>query len=284
MASPRDPAWIAFLQWALPRRGLRWRGFRKVRRQVVRRIDRRIRALGLDTLASYREYLETHPREWEVFDVMCRVTISRFFRDRHTFELLGERILPEIARRRGDARASAWSAGCASGEEAYSIALLWHGRVAPRFPGARLEVLGTDVDPKVLARAEAATYTAATLREVPADLLASGFSRHGEHFAVRPEVRRIVRLCRHDIRDPPPPGTFDLVACRNLAMTYFTEDVQARVLGHILEVLVPGGVLVLGCHESPPPGSWPLQRLTRGAPLWRRVAAGGRALITSGRW
>jgi chemotaxis protein methyltransferase CheR len=87
----------AFLQWALPQRDLRWPGFRKVRRQVCKRLKRRIRELGLGDLAAYRSRLEADPAEWRAFDECCHITISRFFRDRGVFEVLRTYVLPDIA-------------------------------------------------------------------------------------------------------------------------------------------------------------------------------------------
>ena len=114
----RDTDWVEFLQWCLPRMEMRWAGFRKVRRQVCRRIGRRLEELSLEDLQAYRDVLARRPREWEVLEGLCRVTISHFYRDRVVFDLLGRRILPELAgavRRRGG-RLRCWSAGCASGK------------------------------------------------------------------------------------------------------------------------------------------------------------------------
>lgn len=101
----RDEACVRFLQWCLPPLRKRWPGFRKVRGQVCKRIDRRLRQLGLAGPDPYRAYLETHPEEWAVLDGLCRVTISRFYRDRDVFDVLGEEVLPtlaEAARRHGE--------------------------------------------------------------------------------------------------------------------------------------------------------------------------------------
>src|SRR4051794_33421873 len=144
---PDDPC-VAFLQWALPRLGLRWPGFRKVRRQVCRRIARRVAELGLADLDAYREHLLGHPEEWEVLRALTPVTISRFARDRAVFAALRETVLPALAaaaRETGRDRVRAWSAACASGEVAYTLAMLWDD-------GLPLEVLATDVHPPVLAR------------------------------------------------------------------------------------------------------------------------------------
>jgi chemotaxis protein methyltransferase CheR len=262
MAGDPGEECVAFLQWALPRLGLRWAGYRKVRRQVCRRVTRRIAALGLSGHAAYRAHLEAHPEEWDALRALTPVTISRFGRDRAVFAALGDEVLPALAagaRAERRARVRAWSAGCASGEEAYSLALLWDDRgLEPA-----LDVLATDVHPPMLARARAARYEASSLRELPSALRERGFeARPDGALLVRPEHRRRVTVARHDLRDPPPAGPFDVVLCRNAAFTYFAPDPQRAVLGHLAAALRPGGALVLGLHETlsdPAPGfaPWP---------------------------
>ena len=127
----------AFLQWALPQLQLRWAGFRKVRKQVCKRLTRRLRLLDLRGGRAYREYLLAHPGEWEVLEGYCRIALSRFYRDRGVFEFLGSTVLPALAqqaRQRGGRHIGVWSAGCAGGEEAYSLRLLWERRLASRWP------------------------------------------------------------------------------------------------------------------------------------------------------
>ena len=134
-----DTHCIAFLQWALPRLGMRWAGFRKVRRQVCNRARRRARELGLSDLTAYRAYLETHPEEWAVLDQLTPITISRFYRDRGVFEHLAREVLPTLAARainRGSDSLEIWSAGCASGEEPYTLAILWEAELTQQVPVA----------------------------------------------------------------------------------------------------------------------------------------------------
>ena len=127
-----DTDCTAFLQWALPRLELRWPGFRKVRRQVCKRLRQRMRELGLDDYSAYRARLEAYPSEWRVFDECCHITISRFFRDRGIFEVVRGHVLPDIAARakREGRGAQIWSAGCASGEEPYTLKILWDTEIA----------------------------------------------------------------------------------------------------------------------------------------------------------
>lgn len=242
-----DAECVAFLQWALPRLRLRWAGFRKVRRQVCRRIERRRRELELPDLEAYGRYLEGDRDEWLVLDRLCRVTISRFYRDRGVFAFLEHEVLPELAS--GGRGLELWSAGCASGEEPYTLALIWELALRPRFPAVGMRILATDADPALLARAAAARYLASSLKDLPG-AFGHGFFREDSEYRLRPEVTHHVRLVEHDVRDAPPPGRFDAVLCRNLAFTYFDEKLQREIAARLVHVLRPGGALVIGSHES----------------------------------
>ena len=134
---------IAFLQWALPQIELRWPGFRKVRRQVCKRLRSRMSELRIAGFAEYRARLEADPAEWHVLDECCHITISRFFRDRGVFEVVRSRVLPDIAARakRKGRTAQIWSAGCASNEEPYTLKILWDNEVARSYPGVPTRAL-----------------------------------------------------------------------------------------------------------------------------------------------
>jgi chemotaxis protein methyltransferase CheR len=257
-----------FLQWALPRLGLRWAGFRTVRRQVCRRLRRRLVELELTDLDAYREHLEAHPGEWSVLDSLTPITIARFYRDAAVFAALEHAVLPALAAAAeadGRDRLRAWSAGCASGEEAYTLVLVWQETLAVRFPALRLEVLATDVDPAMLRRAREATYDASSLSDLPAHMRHRGFTRRGAGNVLRPEYRKLASICRHDLRDPPPAEPFDLVLCRNVAFTYLAADGQRTALARLTRALRPGGALTIGLHESLPEphdglAPWPATR------------------------
>jgi chemotaxis protein methyltransferase CheR len=251
-----DPDCVAFLRWALPRLGLRWQGYRRVRKQVCKRVDRRVGALGLNGLAEYKSYLDEHADEWAVLEALCSIPISRFYRDRAVFDALGEQILPELAERaasRMPAVIRCWSAGCASGEEPYTLSLLWDQRVLPRFPHTRLSIIATDVDAHLLARARAACYSKSSLRELPSAWIRQAFDRRDSLYCLRDHWKTCIEFRREDIRLKQPPGEFDLVLCRNVAFTYFDEAVQRAALLRIAERLGANGFLVVGRHESLPP-------------------------------
>lgn len=236
------------MQWALPRLGMRWRGFRRVRRQVCRRIRLRYRALGLADLDAYRARLERDEAEWRVLDGLCRVTISRFFRNQRVFQQLPA-LAAALTARAGDRALRVWSAGCASGEEPYSVVLALMAHSPP------VEVVATDADPHMVERARAARYAGGTLRELDEETVAVAFEREGDAYVLSPAIRTRVRFLVQDVRREAPEGLFDLVLCRNLAFTYFDEATQRATLARFAEHTVPGGALILGSHETLPEGT-----------------------------
>ena len=251
-----DRECVELLQWAAPRLRLRWEGFRRVRGQVCKRLGRRMKELGLPGVAAYRARLETEDAEWDVLDALCRVTISRFYRDRRVFDVLREELLPQVlheARARGETTFRVWSAGCASGEEPYTVAVLFRLGLQPHFPDFRLELLATDADAHLLERASRGCYRAPTLRELPPEWAAQAFEAHGGEHCVTVPFREGLTFRCEDLRAHTPQGPFHLVLCRNVAFTYFArEPLQREVLGRLVERLVPGGLLVIGAHESLP--------------------------------
>lgn len=250
-----DPDCIAFLQWALPQLGLRWAGYRKVQGLVCKRLAHRLRELGLGTLAEYRERVVEDAAERERLGALCRIPISRFYRDRGVFDALCDAALPALAERaatRGERTLHAWSAGCASGEEPYSLAIAWQLAVAPRFPGIALAVLATDAEPELLARAARGCYRSSSLKDLPKAWLPLAFDREGALHCVREAFRRCVAFAEQDLRVEMPAGPFDLILCRNLAFTYFDAPVQEGIAAQLAARLAPGGMLVAGSHEKLP--------------------------------
>ncbi len=183
-----DTDCTAFLQWALPRLELRWLGYRKVRRQVCERLRKRMSELGVTDFAAYRLLLAADQAEWQALDECCHITISRFFRDRGIFEALRSRVLPDIAGRanREQRPARVWCAGCAAGEEAYTLTILWHLEVARAYSDVRLTVFATDIDEAMLARAQEGCFKATSLHELPPHLIEQAFERRGGFSASSP--------------------------------------------------------------------------------------------------
>ena len=251
----KDTECVRFLQRALPRLRMRWDGFRRVKRQVCRRVERRYRELALPGITGYESYLETHPDEWSHLDGLCRITISRFYRDRAVWDFLHEELLPAICRAatdRSEKIVRFWSAGCGSGEEPYTLDLIWHLTVSARFPDLAMRIVATDADEALLKRARSAVYPASSLRDLPAELRTAGFDHRDDDFALRAEFEQEVDFYRQDLREVQPEGQFHLVLCRNLAFTYFDVSQQLELIPGIAAALIPGGALLIGAHERLP--------------------------------
>jgi chemotaxis protein methyltransferase CheR len=153
---------------------MRWPGFRKVRGQLCKRLSRRLKELRLRDTPSYRRYLEAHPEEWAVLDKLCTVTISRFYRDKAVFDYLRLEVLPDLAERalaEGEGELVLWSAGCASGEEPYTLSLIVKLSLASRMqairPGFPYRIIASDGDDYLLGRARRGCYPASSLKDLP---------------------------------------------------------------------------------------------------------------------
>jgi chemotaxis protein methyltransferase CheR len=254
----KDADCVQFLQSVCPQLRMRWAGFRKVRRQVCKRIDRRLKELGLPSIASYSSYLSSHRAEWQVLDSLCRISISRFCRDQRVFDFLTKTVLPELAQSAlasGQSVLHCWSAGCASGEEPYTLSILYKLGVCPQLPDRApigLDVVATDADPHLLQRAESGCYPASSLRDLPPSWISMAFERVGDAYSIRERFRQGVHFFRQDIRKEMPVGPFRLILCRNLAFTYFEPALQREVLSKMLPRLALGGAIVIGRRESLP--------------------------------
>lgn len=251
----KDSEGVAFLQWGLPQMGLKWTGYRKVRRQVMKRIDRRLKELNLETVSDYRDFLAHHPEEWPHLESLCRISISRFYRDKGVYQCLEQDILPELARGAilgGESELWCWSLGCAAGEEPYTLAILWNMKLASRFSALTLKILASDVDQTVIRRARQACYPASSLKKLPEDWVAKAFELTPEGFCLHKEFRENLTFIAQDIRREVPSHSFHLILCRNVAFTYFDDILQQDAMQKIADRLIHGGALVIGSLETLP--------------------------------
>jgi len=267
-------ACTAFLQWALPRLGLRWAGFRRVRGQVCKRLRRRLATLELADLAAYRNRLDQETEEWKILDRLCRITISRFYRNRGVFDHLRAEVLPALCqdlRQTGERHLRCLSLGCGGGEEPYTIGIIWRLELAPRCPGMTLEILATDNDPGSLARAAHGCYSAGSLRDLPLQWRVAAFDLQDGVQCLRSEFRREVAFLEQDLREEIPFGPFHLVLCRNLVFTYFDEDGQRRIVKDLATRMPPGAILLLGKHERLPPDGTGFETVSAHLAIYKRA-------------
>jgi len=270
----RDHDCVAFLQASLPRLGLRWAGYRKVRRTVCKRISRRIRELNLPDLAAYQAHLAANAVEWQRLEGYCRIPISRFWRDRAVFDWLAATAFPACAAKAAVQQTPVvrcWSAGCASGKEAYSLRLAWAMHTEAGWPSVRIEILATDADATMVGRATTGRYSTGSVRELTPEQRERAFDRDGETFVLRADLKHGVTVLQQDLRNARPDGPFDFILCRNTAFTYFDTNGQREILHQLTRRLAPDGVLVIGGHERLPNDETGFVRVAVGLPVFRRV-------------
>ena len=220
------------------------------RATVLRRVERRLGVRQLPDLRSYAAYVHEHPEEARALLKDLLISVTQFFRDHQAFERLERVVIPRLfERKRGDDQVRVWVPGCATGEEAYSIAMLLaeHASVTPGSPSVQL--FATDIDEQSLAVARDGLYTLQDAADVPAERLRRFFVKEGDGYRVRKELREIVLFALHNIIRDPPFSHLDLVSCRNL-LIYLNRTAQRRVGDVMHFALNPGGYLFLGTSES----------------------------------
>lgn len=254
----KDADCVHFLQWALPQLHMRWTGFRKVRGQVCKRITKRLAELGMHDVNAYQDYLSHQPQEWLILDKLCRVTISRFYRDKLVFSQLTQQILPALATKAQATKnkfVRVWSIGCSSGEEPFTLALLWYHLLAQHFPTVHFSVLATETDPQLIKRCQHACYPASAIKNLPDTIRTTSFIQTADEYCLKPEYKTAVEFVQQDIRKVMPEDHFDLILCRNLVFTYFDDQLQQKILRQLYSRLRTQGWLVLGVHEQLPASS-----------------------------
>jgi two-component system CheB/CheR fusion protein len=239
----------ALLEYLHERRNFDFRGYKRA--SLSRRIFKRMQAIGVDDYQRYIEVLEANPGEFaELFNTIL-INVTSLMRDADAWEALAASVIPAII----DAKAAdqpirVWSAGTASGEEAYSLAVLFADALGEDRFRRSVKIYATDADSDALADARHGRYREADLVKAFGEERTSRFFElEGEHGVFRGDLRRALIFGRHDLVQDPPISRIDLIACRNTLM-YFTSDIQAKILASFHFALSPGGYLFLGKSEA----------------------------------
>jgi len=237
----------ALLEYLHRVRGFDFTGYK--RSSLTRRVERRMDVVGAESVAAYQDYLEVHPDEFTLLFNTILINVTSFFRDEPAWQFLREQIIPQIvAGKDADAPIRVWSAGCASGEEAYSLTMLLAEALGTAGVLQRVKIYASDVDEEALAQARRATYSDKALEGVPEEWRKKYFVPSNGSFAFRGDLRRVVIFGRHDLVQDAPISRLDLLSCRNTLM-YFNAEVQARILGRFHFALNERGFLFLGRAE-----------------------------------
>jgi two-component system, chemotaxis family, CheB/CheR fusion protein len=245
--SESEPGYDALIEFLRRSRGFDFSGYK--RPTLERRFRRRMDVLGCKDYGDYLDYLEVHPDEYpQLFDTLL-INVTEFFRDPSAWEYLSEGLLPELlAAKPPDEPVRVWSAGCASGQEAYSAAMVLAEILGPAAYLERVKIYATDIDEDALATARLATYSLKELEHVPEDLRDRYFERGDQRAAFRKDLRRTVIFGRNNLVQDAPISRLDLLICRNTLM-YFNADTQGQILRHFHFALREHGLLMLGRSE-----------------------------------
>lgn len=204
------------------------------RASLKRRVGRRLQVLNLDTYESYIDYLEVHPDEFAILFNTILINVTGFFRDAPAWDYIKSEIVPRILdhKRYRQESIRIWSAGCASGEEAYTLAMIMAEALGLEQMQQRVKIFATDLDEEALNQARQGVYSGDTVATVPEPLLSQYFEQVDSHFCIHKDLRRCVIFGRHDLVQDAPISRIDLLTCRNTLM-YFNADTQLRVLSRL---------------------------------------------------
>ncbi len=244
---PRDEAFEELLAFLRDSRGTDFTGYKRpsLRRLVVRRM----RSLGLEDFSGYRDLLQVETGEMTALLDALLINVTAMFRDPEAWQALREELLPEMLRALpADAPIRAWSAACATGEEAYSLAIVLHELLGDEGFHRRVKIYATDIDDKALTVARAGVYSDAALEPLDATRLETYFESVPGGRRFRQDLRPALIFGRHDLQQDAPISRVTLLSCRN-ALMYFTADRQTQVLERFSFALQPHGLLLLGRAE-----------------------------------
>jgi len=247
MAQETDPEFEGLLAMLRDERGFDFTGYKRA--SLQRRVERRMQQIHVNSLAEYIDHLQVSPDEYTALFNSLLINVTSFFRDASAWEYLQSELIPKLlAEKEAPAPIRVWSAGCASGEEAYSLTIALAEAMGPAALRERVKVYATDLDEDALTQARQAIYTEQQISGLPAEYVDKYFEQHGQRFAFGTELRRAVIFGRNDLVQDAPISRVDILTCRNTLM-YMNAETQARVLQRLHFALNEGGILMLGKAE-----------------------------------
>ncbi|MCZ8511412.1 PAS domain-containing protein [Paenibacillus filicis] len=217
---------------------------------IVRRIERRIRLQNIAGFRIYVCFLESHPDEVSVLVKDLLIGITRFFRDSQAFEIMHRKVIPAIFdNKQYDRIVRVWVAGCSTGEEAYSLAILLREHMSRMDKPFTVKIFATDLDKDSIDFASQGIYPETALEDLPRRLVKTYFTRHGDVYSVNKDIRKMVVFAPHNITKDPPFSSLDLITCRNM-LIYLQPEMQRKVISLFHFALSPSGFLFLGPSET----------------------------------
>jgi two-component system CheB/CheR fusion protein len=247
MDKTHDAAFEALLHYLRDSRGFDFTGYKRT--SLMRRVRHRMDNAGYTTFEEYLDVLQASADEFAALFNTILINVTAFFRDPEAWDFIRDDVIPRLlAERSPTDPVRVWSAGCASGQEAYTLAMLLADALGPDDFRQRVKIYATDVDEEALAEARTATFDARAVESVPPDLLTKYFEQVNGRYAFHKDLRRAVIFGRNDLVKDAPISRVDLLVCRNTLM-YLNAETQRNVLGRLHFALAPQGVLFLGHAE-----------------------------------
>ncbi|WP_343688032.1 CheR family methyltransferase [Chitinophaga sp.] len=217
---------------------------------LLRRIERRVNVRNLHGLKEYAAYLQHNPDEVTSLLKDLLISVTNFFRDKKAFEVVEQEVVPTIlAAKKAEDQVRIWIAGCATGEEAYSLAILFAEKTLGIIDAPKIQIFATDIDDAAIAIAREGLYTINDAADMSVERLRRFFNKEGDGYRIRREIREMILFANHNILKDPPFSHLDLVSCRNV-LIYLNHTAQERVMETFHFSLKPGGYLFLGLSES----------------------------------
>jgi two-component system CheB/CheR fusion protein len=242
----RDPSFERLLSYLKESRSFDFTGYKRA--SLMRRVEHQMQQVNVPSFDEYYDYLQVHPDEFTALFNTILINVTGFFRDEEAWALLTGTVLPGVLAAIGDQPIRVWSAGCATGQEAYSFAMVLAEALGRSAFRERVKIYATDVDEDALTVARQATYTDKELRGLPDGFLDRYFEASNGRYAFVKDLRRNVIFGRNDLVQDAPISRIDLLACRN-ALMYFNAETQSKVVSRLGFALKPEGVLFLGKAE-----------------------------------
>jgi two-component system, chemotaxis family, CheB/CheR fusion protein len=237
----------AVLSYLKETRGFDFTGYKRT--SLARRVRRRMSQVDIDDYAEYIDHLQVNSEEFNALFNTILINVTSFFRDPEAWESIRTEIVPTLlAERSPEDPVRIWSAGCASGEEAYTLAMVFAESLGVERFRQRVKIYATDVDEEALAQARQAVYGEQSVTNVPPELIGKYFERQGNQYIFRKDLRRSVIFGRNDLVQDAPISRIDLLVCRNTLM-YFNAETQAKILSRLHFALAMRGLLFLGKAE-----------------------------------
>jgi two-component system CheB/CheR fusion protein len=243
----KDVDFENLLQYLRSNRGFDFTGYK--RSTLMRRVTKQMQYLNIESFANYQDYLEVHPDEFKALFNTILINVTAFFRDPLAWEYLAKDIIPNILRnKQKNEQIRIWSAGCASGEEAYTLAIILGEILGIEDFRHRIKIYATDIDEEALNQARQASYSVKNIQGVPLELRDKYFDLVNKNYIFHQDLRRAVIFGRHDLLQDAPISRLDILVCRNTLM-YFNSETQGRIINRFHFALNDHGYLFLGKAE-----------------------------------